>query len=271
MFSDPYKAAVVQMNSQINLQANLDSAYQHIEESVKRGAKVVGLPENFAFLGGLSMRMKQADKIAEEVPKFLAKTAKEYEIYIMGGSYPVPASDGKVYNHSPLYAPDGKEVKSYNKIHLFDVDLNDMESYRESDYVKAGDPEAVIHENDKIGNWGLSVCYDLRFPELYRKLVAGGSEILSIPSAFTYTTGQDHWRPLLRARAIENTCYVFAPAQTGLHGKNRKTWGHAMITDPWGRILADAGQEPGIAVAEINPGIIQQVRSQIPSLKHRRM
>lgn len=271
MFSESYKAAVIQMNSQTDLQANLDWAYQYIEESVERGAKVVGLPENFAFLGGLSMRMKKADSIAEEVPQFLSETAQEFKVYIMGGSYPVAAGNGKVFNHSPFYTPDGEEVGSYNKIHLFDVDLEDDESYRESDYVQAGDLETVIYESDEIGNWGLSVCYDLRFPELYRKLVAGGAEILSIPSAFTYTTGQDHWRPLLRARAIENISYVFAPAQTGLHGKNRKTWGHAMIIDPWGNVLADAGQEPGIAVAEINPNKIQQVRSQIPSLTHRRM
>jgi predicted amidohydrolase len=271
MFSEPYKAAAIQMNSQTNLQANLDSAYQYIEESVKKGAKVVGLPENFSFLGGLSMRLNKADEIAAAVPQFLSETAKEFETYIMGGSYPIPTDDGKVYNHSPFYTPDGKEVQSYNKIHLFDVDLDDDESYRESDYVEAGDPEPVIYESDQIGNWGLSVCYDLRFPELYRKLIDGGAQILSIPSAFTYTTGQDHWRTLLQARAIENTCYVFAPAQTGLHGKNRKTWGHAMIIDPWGRVLADAGQEPGIAVAEIDPDKIQQVRGQIPSLNHRRI
>ncbi len=271
MFSKSYKAAVIQMNSQTDLQANFNSAYKYIEESVKKGAKVVGLPENFAFLGGLSMRMKKAEKIAEEVPQFLSATAKEFEIYIMGGSYPVPAANGKVYNHSSLYDPNGEEVKSYNKIHLFDVDLDDDESYRESEYVEAGDPEAVVYANDQIGNWGLSVCYDLRFPELYRKLIDNEAEILSIPSAFTYTTGQDHWRPLLRARAIENTSYVFAPAQTGLHGQNRKTWGHAMIIDPWGRIVVDAGQEPGIAVAELDPSIIHEVRDQIPSLNHRKM
>lgn len=271
MFSEPYKAAVIQMNSQTELQDNLDSAYKFIEESVKKGAHVVGLPENFAFLGGLSMRMKRAAEIATEVPKFLSKTAKEFEIFIMGGSYPIPTGSGKVYNHSPFYSPDGKEVASYNKIHLFDVDLDDDESYRESDYVEAGKPEAVVYGSEKIGNWGLTVCYDLRFPELYRELVTGGAEILSIPSAFTYTTGQDHWCSLLRARAIENTSYVFAPAQTGLHGKNRKTWGHAMIIDPWGRVIADVGQEPGIAVAEIKATKIQQVRSQIPSLTHRKM
>ena len=271
MISESYRAAVVQMNSQTELQVNLDSAYRYIKKSVDKGARVVGLPENFAFLGGLSMRMERADTIAKQVPKFLSDTAKEFGIYLMGGSYPVPVENGKVYNHSPFYTPDGTEVQDYNKIHLFDVDLDNDESYRESDYVQAGDPEPAVYKNSEIGNWGLSICYDLRFPELYRELVDKGAEILSIPSAFTYTTGQDHWRPLLRARAIENTSYVFAPAQTGLHGKNRKTWGHAMIINPWGRVITDAGQEPGIAVAEIDPNNIQQVRNQIPSLKHRRI
>lgn len=257
------------MNSQTDVQQNLDSAYQLISEAVEQGAKVVGLPENFAFLGGLSMRMQKADLIADKVPKFLSETAREFEIYIMGGSYPVPAGNGKVFNRSTYYDPEGQQVAGYDKIHLFDVDLEEDESYRESEYVKAGTPEPVVYKDDQIGNWGLTVCYDLRFPELYRKLVGSGAEILSVPSAFTYTTGQDHWRPLLRARAIENSCYVFAPAQTGLHGKNRKTWGHAMIIDPWGTVIGDARQKLGIAIGEINPHKIQQVRNQIPSLKHR--
>ncbi|MEL7834703.1 carbon-nitrogen hydrolase family protein [Fodinibius sp. Rm-B-1B1-1] len=271
MFSEPYLAAVIQMNSQTDIEANLEQAYSYIGQAAREGAKVVGLPENFSFLGGLSMRMEQADAIAEQVPTFLSNTAKEFGAYIMGGSYPVPTGNGKVYNCSTLYNPEGEQVATYNKVHLFDVDLGDDESYRESDYVEAGTPDPIVHKDDQIGNWGLTVCYDLRFPELYRALVDGEAEILSIPSAFTYTTGQDHWRPLLRARAIENTCYIFAPAQTGMHGKNRKTWGHAMIIDPWGEVIADVGTEPGIAMAEINPDSLQGFRSKIPSLQHRRM
>lgn len=271
MFSSPYKAAVVQLNSQTNIDYNLETAYQYINKAVEQNAKVVALPENFAFLGGLSMRMEQANSIAKKVPQFLSQTAREYNIYIMGGSYPVPAEDQKVFNRSTLYNPDGKQVARYDKIHLFDVDLDDNESYRESDYVQAGDPKPVVYLDDEIGNWGLTVCYDLRFPELYRKLVEQKANILSVPSAFTYTTGQNHWEPLLRSRAIENTSYVMAPAQTGIHGKNRKTWGHAMIIDPWGRIITDAGGEPGIVLAEINRETINQVRSQIPSLQHRQI
>lgn len=271
MFSAPYKAAVVQMNSQTDLDANFEQAYSLIKKAAAEGVVVAGLPENFAFLGGISMRMEKADIIAERSAAFLSETAKEFDIYLLGGSYPVPASKEKVYNHSVLIGPDGEELISYNKIHLFDVDLSNDEAYRESDYIKPGDVRAKICRSDEIGNWGLSVCYDIRFPEYYRKLTRQGAEILTVPAAFTYTTGQHHWEPLLRSRAIENTCYVFAPAQTGVHGKSRKTWGHAMIIDPWGTIIADAETEPGIAVAEIDPQKIQKVRAKIPSLNHRRL
>jgi len=270
MFTSRYKAAVVQMNSQKDLEANLDQAYKYIRNAAKAGASLVGVPENFAFLGGAKMRIKHGDQLATQIPKFLSDTASEFEIYLLGGSYPIPASKGKVFNHATLYGPEGEELVSYNKVHLFDVDLSESEAYRESDYIEPGDLELAVYEDEVIGNWGLSVCYDLRFPEYYRKLVDKGAEILSIPSAFTYTTGQDHWKPLLRARAIENTSYVMAPAQTGLHGKNRKTWGHSMIVDPWGKVLADGGTEPGITYAEIDPDRLEEVRSKMPSLQHRR-
>lgn len=271
MLTDPYKAAVIQLNSQTTIDDNLDQAYGLIKKAAGEGAVVAGLPENFAFLGGLSMRMKKAGEIAKRVPEFLSDTAKEFSLYLMGGSYPVPGPDGKVYNHSALYDPQGNELVSYDKIHLFDVSLGKEETYRESDYVIPGEPSAAFYEDDQIGSWGLSVCYDLRFPELYNKLTAKGAEILSVPSAFTYTTGQDHWEPLLKARAIETTSYVFAPAQTGVHGKNRKTWGHSLIVDPWGEVVADAGSKPGVAYAEINPQRLKAVRKMIPSLQHRRL
>jgi predicted amidohydrolase len=272
MFLSSYKAAVIQMNSNTDLEVNLEQAYNFIKQAVKQGADIAGLPENFAFLGGLSMRMKRADEIASKVPAFLAETAEEFGIYLLGGSYPVPAAENnKVYNHSTLYGPTGKKLKSYNKIHLFDVHLDEKETYRESDYVEPGIPEPAIWQDEQIGSWGLTVCYDLRFPELYRNLANDGADVLSIPSAFTYTTGQSHWKTLLKARAIENTSYVFAPAQTGLHGKDRRTWGHAMIVDPWGTVIADAGTEPGIAIAEISPKKLKEVRNKIPSLKHQRI
>jgi len=270
MFDRSYKAAVVQMNSQKDLKANFEQAYGYIASAAKEGALIAGIPEYFAFLGGMKMRIENAGEIAEITSKFLSETAAEFEIYLLGGSYPVPASEGKVFNHATLYNPEGRELISYDKVHLFDVDLSSSEAYRESDYIEPGSPEPAVHKDQTIGNWGLSVCYDLRFPEFYRKLIDQGAEILTVPSAFTYTTGKDHWEALLRARAIENTAYVFAPAQTGFHGKDRKTWGHAMIVDPWGKIIADAGSEPGIAYGEINPARLKEVRKKMPSLKHRR-
>lgn len=271
MISSPYKAAVVQMTSQTDLDANLEQAYDLLKEAAAEDVLLAGLPENFSFLGGLKMRLNQVEEIAERVPDFLSATADELGIYLLGGSYPVPASNGKVFNHTVMYGPDGNELCSYNKIHLFDVTLSDGEAYRESDYVEPGKTDPVVYKDDRIGSWGLSVCYDIRFPELFRMLVKEGAEILSVPSAFTYTTGQDHWESLLRSRAIENTSYVFAPAQTGLHGENRKTWGHAVIIDPWGNIIANAGTEPCVAYADIEPQKLKETRKKIPSLEHRRI
>lgn len=262
-------AAAVQMNSQPDLDHNLEQAYGLIEKAAGNGARFIGLPENFAFLGDLEARMNQADTIAERVPSFLEDTAAEFEIYLLGGSYPVPDGKGKVYNHSRLLGPDGKILARYDKIHLFDVDLPEGESYRESDFVHAGENGPAIFRSDEIGNLGLTVCYDLRFPELYRKLTQAGAEILCVPSAFTATTGKDHWEPLLRARAIENTAYVFAPAQTGTHGKKRKTHGQSLIIDPWGELLADGGTGTGIVYADLESDRLKEVRRRIPSLQHR--
>lgn len=264
-----YKAAAIQMNSQPDTNQNLDQAYDLLKKAAASGVLFAGLPENFAFLGDLDLRINQAEQIAEETYPFLKDAAKEFSIFLLGGSYPVPAGDGKMYNRSVLFNPDGEEVARYDKIHLFDVDLPDGESYRESDFVSSGKNKEVVYNSDIIGNIGMTICYDLRFPELYRKIMAEKADLLCIPSAFTETTGRDHWKPLLRARAIENTAYVFAPAQTGLHGEKRKTFGHSMIIDPWGIVLQDAGKETGMAIAEIDPERINHVRQQIPSLFHR--
>lgn len=266
-----YKAAVIQLNSQPNLDINLEVAHQCIKEASEEGARLVGLPENFAFLGDFPARLEDATEIATHSEKFLSDAAKEFEIYLLGGSFPVLAASGKVLNRSLLFGPDGNQLVKYDKIHLFDVDLKDGESYRESEYVEAGKPKPVLARGEDIGTLGLSICYDLRFPELYRELAGQGAQILTVPSAFTRTTGKDHWHPLLRARAIENTSYVFAPAQTGTHGKNRKTYGHSLIVDPWGRVLVDGGEEPGVYYAEIEPEVLRKVRQSIPSLKHRRL
>lgn len=267
----PFKAAAVQLNSQPNLDLNLEIAYKCVQEAANEGSLLIGLPENFAFLGDLSARLEEAAHISTQTEKFLSDTAKEFGIYLLGGGFPVLAESGKVLNRSLLIGPDGSPLAKYDKIHLFDVDLEDGESYRESDYVQGGEAKTELFVSDELASIGLSICYDLRFPELYRDLSSKGAELLTIPAAFTKTTGEAHWHPLLRARAIENTSFVFAPAQTGTHGKNRKTYGHSLIVDPWGRVLADGGEDPGIIYADISPDVLSEVRSSIPSLKHRRL
>ncbi len=268
---EAYKAAAIQMNSQPEVEANLEQAYRLVREAAEEGASLIGLPENFGFLGDLPARLEQAPEIADRVEAFLTDTAKEFEVLLLGGGYPVPASSGRVYNRSLLVGPEGLKIARYDKMHLFDVDLEGGESYRESDFVEAGNAEPVCAECGSLGIIGLSICYDLRFPELYRKLSELGADMMTVPSAFTQTTGAVHWKPLLRARAIENTAYVFAPAQTGLHGKNRRTYGHAMIVSPWGEVVADGGTGTGVVYAGIDPEMIDKARKSIPSLKHRRL
>jgi predicted amidohydrolase len=182
----------------------------------------------------------------------------------------VPAGTGKVFNTALLVGSSGQILGRYQKLHLFDVDLPDGNTYRESDTVDPGEKLVLVNAGG-LGKIGLSVCYDLRFPELYRQLSQQGAEVLVVPSAFTAYTGKDHWRPLLRARAIENTCYVIAPAQVGEHYARRQSYGHAMILDPWGNILADAGDGEGMALASINPERLAQVRKQLPVLGHRKL
>lgn len=257
------------MNSQPDVDLNLENARKWIRAAADEGAELVGLPEYFSFLGNLRQRQALADEISRRSSQFLKETAAEFGIYLLGGTFPVLAGEQKTYNRSLLLAPDGNVLASYDKIHLFDVDLSDSEQYRESDDIKPGENGPVTVKTDRLGTVGLSVCYDLRFPELYRALMSKHADLLTVPSAFTATTGKVHWKTLLKARAIENTAYVFAPAQTGKHGKHRFTHGHAFIIDPWGTVIADAGTDPGFALATIEPEQIEKVRKQIPSLKHR--
>lgn len=266
-----YLAAAIQMTSKPDLQQNLVEAEELIELAVRQGAELVGLPENFAFLGKEDQKIAQAGEISQKSAKFLKTMAQRYQIYILGGGYPVPVPEdnSKAYNTAVLIDPNGKELTSYQKVHLFDVNVPDGNTYTESRTVMAGKNLARVYSSDKLGNIGLSICYDVRFPEVYRHLSSEGANVLFIPAAFTAYTGKDHWQVLLQARAIENTCYVIAPAQTGNHYERRYTHGHGMIIDPWGTIIADAGKTPGVAVAEINPERLLQVRKQMPSLQHR--
>ncbi|PSB20794.1 hydrolase [filamentous cyanobacterium CCP2] len=264
-----YLAAAVQMNSQPDLAKNLAQAEDLIDLAVKRGAELVCLPENFSFLGDEADKLAQAEQIAQQSEKFLKTMAQKYQITLLGGGFPVPTESGQVYNTALLVGQAGEELVRYEKVHLFDVNLPDGNTYKESQTVLAGLNLPPIYPSKEFGNLGLSVCYDVRFPELYRHLSQMGAEVLTIPAAFTAYTGKDHWQVLLQARAIENTCYVIAPAQTGKHYGIRQSHGHALIIDPWGIILADAGDKPSVAIASIEPARLDQVRRQMPSLQHR--
>ncbi|MBW4506118.1 MAG: carbon-nitrogen hydrolase family protein [Scytonematopsis contorta HA4267-MV1] len=264
-----YLAAAIQMTSVSDLQKNLTQAEELIDLAVRQGAELVSLPENLTFMGEEKDKLAVAHEIGSTTEKFLKTMAQRYQVTVLGGGFPVPEASGKVYNTALIIDPNGQEALRYHKVHLFDVNVPDGNTYQESSTVMAGKELPGIYSSPDLGNIGLSVCYDVRFPELYRHLSQKGADILVVPAAFTAYTGKDHWQVLLQARAIENTCYVIAPAQTGIHYARRQTHGHAMIIDPWGVILADAGEQPGIAIAEINPSRLEQVRRQMPSLQHR--
>ncbi len=264
-----YLAAAIQMTSSPDLDKNLAHAEDLIDLAVRQGAELVGLPENFPFLGTDDEKAAQAERIGQASEKFLQTMAQRYQITLLGGGFPMPTPDGKVYNTAQLVGPDGRVLTQYQKVHLFDVNVPDGNTYCESKTVVAGKDLPTVYDSPQFGKLGLSVCYDVRFPELYRHLSHAGAEVLFVPAAFTAFTGKDHWQVLLQARAIENTCYVIAPAQTGKHYSLRHTHGHAMIIDPWGVVLADAGDQPGVAIAQIDPSRLTQVRRQMPSLQHR--
>jgi predicted amidohydrolase len=268
------KAAAIQMTSLGNVEANLASARGLLERANAQGVKLAVLPENFPIMG-----RKEADKleVAEAlgegpIQSFLSHCARELRMWIIGGTIPIRSENrpGKVAAASLVFDDAGRFVARYDKIHLFDVDLPDREErYRESATIAAGSKPVVV--TTPLGRVGLSVCYDVRFPELFRHLQSQGAEILCLPSAFTAPTGRAHWEILVRARAIENLCYVIAPAQSGVHENGRETWGDSMIVDPWGHVLDRVSEiGAGVAVAEIDLTLQKQVRERFPSLNHRR-
>ncbi len=266
--------AVVQMVSTNTVAENLDQARKLIAEAASKQAKLISLPENFPLMG-----KKDADRLAIKeslgtgpLQLFLSEQAKQHQIWLLGGTIPLGSTNpDKVYPASLLYNPKGECIAHYNKIHLFDVlvDESNDESYCESDNFEAGN-EIIVATTD-IGNIGLSVCYDLRFPEMYRKMHDDNVQIITAPSAFTATTGEAHWELLLRTRAIENLCYVLASNQGGTHVNERETWGHSMIVDPWGSILASVDKGVGIAVAEIDLEKQRKLRTMFPVLEHRKI
>ena len=266
-----FLAAAIQLTSSGDIDANLAAAEEQIDLAVRRGVDLIGLPENFALMGDDDRRLELAPALAERCREFLVTMAQRYQVVVLGGGYPVPVGDGQhTYNRAELVDRDGQVLASYDKTHLFDVDLPDGDTYRESATVTPGDALPPVVDVPGLCKVGLSICYDVRFPELYRHLVGAGAELLMIPAAFTAFTGKDHWQVLLQARAIENTAYLLAPAQTGLHDGRRQTHGHALVIDPWGTVLADAGVQPGAAIAPVDVSHLGRIRDQMPSLRHRR-
>ena len=267
----------IQTNSSDDVDGNLTRIDALIDQAINQSsedasqAKVIVLPECFGFIqSGIDQLLRIAEVDGQgEIQEYLSDTAKKNNIWVIGGSVPLQSDvAGKVSNSLLVYDHHGKRVARYDKVFLFDVELASGERYCESDYTIAGNQLSVI--DTPLGKIGLSICYDLRFPELYRQLVERGAQILVVPSAFAYTTGKDHWLPLLTARAIENACYVVAPAQYGLHNNKRKTWGHTVIIDPWGNVTSALETGWGMVESEIDLSKLSRIREQLPSLRHRR-
>jgi len=265
-----FLAAAIQMLACDDKAANRKEASRWVAEAAAKGARVVALPEVFIWRGNKKEEKNAAESIPGPTSEFLQNLASEFKIFLLGGSMlETIIGSQKAYNTSLLFGPRGELLASYRKIHLFDVDLENGVTARESETREFGD--AAVVANTDLGTMGLSVCYDLRFPELYRKLATEGAQLIFVPSAFTAFTGQAHWRPLLRARAIENQAYVIAPDQFGKNSKSFETHGHSMIVDPWGKILAELSDGPGIVMAEIDFEYLAKVRAELPALKHRKL
>jgi predicted amidohydrolase len=264
------KMAVIQLNSRDNPAENLSTVEQFLDRAADMGAQFVSLPEFWIYLGPYSGFDKAAQTIPGPAIESLQEKARKHRMIVHGGSIIErhPEMPGKFYNTSVLIDRDGQITAKYRKIHLFDVQLSNGEKHLESERIVPGN-EVVTAEIDGI-TFGLSVCYDLRFPELYRSLAMRGAQILMVPAGFTLHTGRDHWEVLLRARAIENLCYVVASAQVGTYPPNRQCFGRSMIVDPWGLVLAQAQDLPTVVMTDIDLTAIERARIQIPCLDHRR-
>jgi deaminated glutathione amidase len=268
----PTVAGVVQMNSGDDLAQNLECTRKLVALAVERGARLVVLPENFAFMGleGEKTRVAESESSGGPIHDTLRELASRHAIELIAGGFPEISPDAKrPYNTALVFDPSGAIVARYRKIHLFDVDLADASKYRESSGTTAG--SEIVAVDLASARLGLSICYDLRFPELYRELTRRGSEVLVVPAAFTQTTGRAHWHVLLRARAVESGAFVLAAAQSGSHPGKRTTYGHALIVDPWGTVLAECEDGEGVAVAELDPKRLEAARSAIPLARHHKI
>ncbi len=265
--------AAVQLSSGADVGKNLEDCARLVGEAASRGAKLVVLPENFAFMGPDADRRIHAEMLGDEaapIQRVLSTLARRHAITLVAGGMPERTDDGvPPFNTALVHDESGALVASYRKVHLFDVDLADGTKLRESATTTPGASVVVV----PVGGFtaGLSICYDLRFPELYRALVDRGAELLLVPAAFTLHTGKDHWHVLLRARAIESQCYVVAAAQWGKHPLGRQSYGHALVADPWGTVLAEAADGLGFALARVEGRRLAEVRASLPSLSHRRL
>jgi predicted amidohydrolase len=265
------KIAALQMVSAPDVARNLETAARLMREARAAGAELVVLPEYFCFMG-----RRDTDKLAiaerdgaGPIQDFLAREAKALSLWVVGGTLPIAQAGGaKARNANCVYAPDGTRAARYDKLHLFDYD-NGRERYDEAATLEPGAAPVALQCGPL--RVGLSVCYDLRFPELYRALMSPPLDLISVPAAFTYTTGRAHWELLLRARAVENQCYVVAAAQGGTHENGRRTWGQSMVVDPWGEVVAQLTQGEGVVVGEVDAERIAAVRAQLPAVRHRRI
>jgi predicted amidohydrolase len=274
-----FVVAVLQLTSTSDAEANWESARSLVERAAGHGARLVATPENTTYLGPHTEKVRRAEPLDGPTARRFGDLARRLGIHLLLGSFNERSDEtARCHNTSILFAPDGSHLGVYRKLHLFDADIPGGVRFAESDTCKPGatTPEhgdgLVVAATD-LGRIGMTICYDMRFPELYRRLADLGADILTVPSAFTLATGKDHWEPLLRARAIENQCYVVAPAQYGVHDDQglRESYGHAMIVDPWGLPVAVASDGPGLALAEIDLDRVARVRRAIPVRQHRRL
>jgi predicted amidohydrolase len=264
------RAAVVQMTSTTEVERNLSTAEALVEQAASRGATFVGLPENFAFLQSEGEPVPDPQPLDGPWVSRMADLARRLELTLLLGSIPERIEgDTLIRNTSVLLGPDGATLAVYRKIHLFDIDLPGMEHLKESKAVRPGID--IVVADSPIGPLGLSICYDVRFPELYRELARRGARVLCVPAAFTERTGHAHWELLLRARAVENLAWVFAPAQVGPHGGGRVSYGHAMIVDPWGTVVARVPAGEDVAVADLDFDRQDRIRRELPALSHARL
>jgi len=266
------RVGVIQMNSTADLPANLEAARSLVGDAARRGAEFIALPENFAFLRREDEPVPCAQGLDGEIVAALRSLAREHAVWLLGGTFPeTRPGDSRIHNTSVLVSAGGEIEAVYRKIHLFDIDLRSSggSAFKESAVVAPG--EEVVVAQTPFGALGLSVCYDVRFPELYRAMSERGALWIAVPSAFTPETGKDHWEVLLRARAIENQAFVLAPAQCGRHSEERRSYGRSLVIDPWGLVLARAGDRPGAVVADCDLDVLADIRAALPALRHRRL